>query len=53
MRDLTLVGYKMIRERETERQRESKQPSPAKKSMRVCTFVISHLSIQNRNGNVA
>ena len=55
MRDLTLVAYKMIRERDRERQREreSKQPSPAKKSMRVCTFVISHLSIQNRNGNVA
>ena len=49
MHDLTLVAYKMIRERE----RESKQPSPAKKSRRVCTFVISHLSIQNRNGNVA
>ena len=53
MCDLTLVAYKMIRERKGERERESKQPSPAKKSRRVCTFVISHLSIENRNGNVA
>ena len=49
MHDLTLVAYKMMREKE----RESKQPSPVKKSRRGCTFVISHLSIQNRNGNVA
>ena len=61
MRDLTLVSYKMIREREREREREKerdrdrerKQPSPAKKSRRVCTFFISHLSMQNRNDNVA
>ena len=53
MCDLTLVAYKMIRERKRERERESKQPSPAKKSRRFCTFVISHLSIENRNGNVA
>ena len=59
MRDLTLVSYKMIREREREREkerdrdRERKQPSPAKKSRRVCTFFISHLSMQNRNDNVA
>ena len=55
MCDLTLVAYKMIRERkrERERERESKQPSPMKKSRRFCTFVISHLSIENRNGNVA
>ena len=51
MCDLTLVAYKMIRERKGERER--KQTSPAKKSRRVCTFVISHLSIENRNGNVA
>ena len=51
MCDLTLVAYKMIRERK--RERESKQPSPMKKSRRFCTFVISHLSIENRNGNVA
>ena len=53
MCDLTLVAYKMIRERKRERERESKQPSPVKKSRRFCTFVISHLSIENRNGNVA
>ena len=45
MRDLALVSYKMIR--------ESKQPSPAKKGRRGCTFFISHLSIQNRNDKVA
>ena len=54
MRDLTLVSYKTIRERERERERESKQLSrKAKKSRRGCTFFISHLSIQNRNANVA
>ena len=45
MHDLTLVSYKMMR--------ESKQPSPAKKSRRGCTFFISHLSILNRNDNLA
>ena len=53
MCDLTLVAYKMMREKDRERERESKQPSPVKKSRRGCKFVISHLSIQNRNGNVA
>ena len=41
MRDLTLVSYR-------KKERETKQPSPAKKSRRGCTFFISHLSIRNR-----
>ena len=44
MRNLTLVSYKMIRQRQKKRERESKQTSPAKKSRRAA---------QNRNDNVA
>ena len=36
MRDLTLVSYKTIRDRK--RERESKQPSPAKKSRSAARF---------------
>ena len=39
-------------QRDTERERKSKKPSPAKKIRRGCTFFILYLSIDKRNDNV-